>query len=68
MTLVSACGCDSMGSISFQCDANGTCDCKTNVVGDKCAACKPGYSEFPSCSKPYYKSKLLLIWCSQQLI
>ena len=57
MDLALACGCNSMGSTSIECDADGICDCKTDVIGDKCTSCKPGYSEFPSCSQPFYKSK-----------
>ena len=57
MVLALACECNSSGSTSSNCDANGICDCKADVIGDKCTTCKPGYSEFPSCSKPYYKSK-----------
>ena len=57
MDLALACGCNSVGSISIECDADGICNCKTDVIGDKCTSCKPGYSEFPSCSQPFYKSK-----------
>ena len=52
-----ACGCNSMGSTSPNCDVDGICDCKTEVIGDKCTTCKPGYTGFPSCSKPHYKCK-----------
>ena len=68
MDLALACGCNSVGSISIECDADGICNCKTDVIGDKCTSCKPGYSEFPSCSKPFYKSKYQFIIFSIKLL
>ena len=45
----SACGCSSSGSSMTSCNAIGECTCKSNVVGTKCTACKPGYFGFPNC-------------------
>ena len=28
----------------------GVCDCKDNVVGDKCEECAEGYFNFPECT------------------
>ena len=28
----------------------GVCDCKDNVVGDKCDECAEGYFNFPECT------------------
>ncbi|XP_012681774.2 laminin subunit gamma-1 [Clupea harengus] len=37
------CSCNSVGSLSTQCDATGRCSCKPGVMGDKCERCQPGY-------------------------
>eukprot|EP00117_Sycon_ciliatum_P001869 scpid2290/ scgid7347/ Laminin-like protein epi-1 len=43
-----ACSCDATGSIG-QCNPeNGKCQCKSNVAGDRCDRCKPGYYSFGS--------------------
>ena len=38
-----ACNCDEQGSVHMDCNNQGVCECKTNVVGDKCNQCKAGY-------------------------
>ncbi len=44
-----ACACDSIGSISSQCDVTtGICTCKPGVQGDKCTECQDGYKLFSS--------------------
>ena len=44
------CGCHITGSISPACNSNQTCDCKNNVIGDKCTSCTTGtYGGFPNC-------------------
>uniref|UniRef100_A0AAY4AIB8 Uncharacterized protein n=1 Tax=Denticeps clupeoides TaxID=299321 RepID=A0AAY4AIB8_9TELE len=39
----SNCSCNAMGSVSLQCDEQGVCVCRDNVMGQKCDACKPGH-------------------------
>ena len=45
------CGCDPKGSVSENCDDEGTCSCKKNVCGPKCNKCCTGYDNFPKCDK-----------------
>ena len=42
------CRCDSMGSTSKQCNANGTCNCKPYFMGSKCNECEYGYQNCSS--------------------
>ena len=44
-----ACDCDSQGSTGTSCALGGVCDCKANIMGNKCTNCKPGYYGFPEC-------------------
>ena len=44
-----ACNCHAQGSVSSACDSNGVCKCYTNVIGNKCTSCMPGYFGFPNC-------------------
>ena len=45
------CECNLEGSLSYQCEENGTCTCKTNVGGKKCTKCLDGYFyDFPNCN------------------
>ncbi|ESO83894.1 hypothetical protein LOTGIDRAFT_168935 [Lottia gigantea] len=40
------CGCNLEGTVKTSlnnCASNGTCDCKTNVQGEKCSECKDGF-------------------------
>lgn len=47
-----ACQCDYDGSLSFECEQfGGQCQCKPNVIGRKCEACKTGYYGFPNCKE-----------------
>ncbi|XP_055884413.1 laminin subunit alpha-like isoform X2 [Biomphalaria glabrata] len=44
------CNCNSEGSRSFTCDTfGGFCQCKDNIIGRTCSACRPGYYGFPNC-------------------
>jgi len=44
------CTCDSDGSLSHECDPHGgQCQCRPNVIGRRCDACKTGYFGFPDC-------------------
>ncbi|KAF5306067.1 hypothetical protein FQA39_LY09045 [Lamprigera yunnana] len=44
------CQCDFDGSLSFECNKfGGQCNCKPNVIGRQCEACKTGYYGFPGC-------------------
>lgn len=38
-----SCSCNTMGSVSLQCNDKGACVCKPGVTGTKCDICKPGY-------------------------
>lgn len=45
-----SCLCDSDGSLSYVCDPyGGQCQCRPNVIGRRCEACKTGYFGFPDC-------------------
>ena len=44
-----ACDCNDKGSKYHMCDSDGNCDCKSNVIGNKCTACMSGYYRFPNC-------------------
>ncbi|CAH2311352.1 laminin subunit gamma-1 [Pelobates cultripes] len=37
------CHCNSVGSLSTQCDHFGRCSCKPGVMGEKCDRCQPGF-------------------------
>ncbi|KAL3869382.1 hypothetical protein ACJMK2_042067 [Sinanodonta woodiana] len=44
------CYCDIDGSLSFTCDNfGGQCECRPNIIGRSCSACRPGYYGFPRC-------------------
>jgi laminin, alpha 3/5 len=44
------CQCDYYGSISFECEPfGGQCQCKSNIIGRQCEACRTGYYGFPDC-------------------
>lgn len=45
-----SCGCDPTGSVTFECDPfGGQCQCRQNVIGRKCDACRTGFYGFPDC-------------------
>ena len=48
-----ACTCDEDGSVDNNCDINGKCTCKANVVGDNCDQCAGGFFGFPTCGGTY---------------
>lgn len=42
------CGCDYEGSTSFECDPfGGQCQCKPNIIGRQCDACRTGKNQIP---------------------
>ena len=42
---------DLSGAINNICDkSSGKCECKDNVLGDKCTECASEYWDFPSCT------------------
>lgn len=44
------CNCNYEGSISFECHPfGGQCQCKSNVIGRQCNACRTGFYGFPEC-------------------
>ena len=44
------CNCDIDGSTSFECDQfGGQCQCKANIIGRQCEACRTGFFGFPDC-------------------
>ena len=47
---ISACECNDDGSRDISCDDDtGKCPCRTNIIGDKCTFCSPGFTGFPNC-------------------
>ena len=45
-----ACNCVTEGSKSTTCDdKTGACECKANIVGEKCDACTDEFYNFPTC-------------------
>ena len=48
---ISACNCNSQGSIDVLCNDKGVCNCKANVVGSKCTECAAGYFNYPTCQE-----------------
>ena len=50
LTLTSACNCNLDGSEFKQCNNDGLCTCKPNVIGDQCDRCIEDYFTFPNCS------------------
>ncbi|XP_059144333.1 laminin subunit alpha-like [Physella acuta] len=44
------CNCNPDGSRSFTCDSfGGNCQCRENIIGRTCSACRPGFYGFPNC-------------------
>ena len=50
MYVFSACGCNAEGSISYECNKNGQCQCKANIGGSKCDHCVDNTFGFPNCA------------------
>ena len=46
---ISACNCNEHGSNSIDCNDNGVCSCKANIINDKCDTCQAGLFNFPTC-------------------
>ena len=46
---ISACNCNPQGAIGSNCNANGVCSCRANIVGSKCNSCADGGFNFPTC-------------------
>ena len=42
------------GSNSINCDDNGVCNCKANIINDQCDACDDGFFNFPTCEGKHY--------------
>ena len=56
------CECDFDGSQSFNCDQNGgQCQCKPNVIGRTCSACRVGYYGFPRCQRKLSLQNMLYL-------
>ena len=45
------CKCDLEGSNGTNCDYDGKCICKNDVIGDKCNSCADGLYGFPQCTQ-----------------
>ena len=46
-----ACGCNLSGAKDDICEkSSGKCECKDNVLGDKCIECASEYWNFPACT------------------
>uniref|UniRef100_T1KF65 Laminin subunit alpha n=1 Tax=Tetranychus urticae TaxID=32264 RepID=T1KF65_TETUR len=44
------CGCNATGSYGYTCKPlGGQCNCKPNIIGRECKACRSGYYGFPDC-------------------
>ena len=58
--IISECNCNVEGSNGTTCDNNGICNCKANIMNDKCDECNVGFFPFPAC----YTGKLyhMLTW------
>lgn len=55
-----SCNCDYVGSTSFECEPfGGQCQCKPNIIGRRCDACRTGYYGFPDCKPCDCPSKSL---------
>ena len=44
-----ACSCNKQGSNLTECNSDGECYCKPNVINRKCTSCKNGFYGFPDC-------------------
>lgn len=54
------CNCDYVGSTSFECEPfGGQCQCKPNIIGRRCDACRTGFYGFPDCKPCDCPSKSL---------
>uniref|UniRef100_T1KYQ2 Laminin subunit alpha n=1 Tax=Tetranychus urticae TaxID=32264 RepID=T1KYQ2_TETUR len=52
------CGCNITGSKGYTCNPlGGQCDCKPNVIGRECKACRSEYFGFPDCKPCNCKAK-----------
>ncbi len=40
------CDCNSVGSVSEECDQEGACQCRPRVSGDRCSTCAFSYRNF----------------------
>ena len=60
------CDCNDLGSNSKQCDTNGICFCKPNVIGDKCTTCKANHYGFPDCKGKLNKFAKIFVAVSKE--
>ena len=48
------CDCNVDGSLNFNCQSfGGQCQCRDNVIGRTCSACRPDYYGFPNCKRKF---------------
>ena len=55
------CKCDLEGSNGTNCDYDGKCICKNDVIGDKCNSCADGLYGFPECTQGRQLCKIFYI-------
>lgn len=48
------CACDTTGSTSTSCSADGKCNCLVNFGGKQCNQCSPGFYKYPECLRKQF--------------
>ena len=51
------CNCNEEGSEGIECNDDGHCKCRCNVIGDKCDTCADNFYGFPLCYGIQYDFK-----------
>ena len=55
-----ACVCNKQGVEKGDetCDKNGKCNCRCDVIGDKCNECEIGHHGFPNCTGKFVQTSI----------